>query len=74
MNKNTPVFLGHGMEDNVVTFDKGEASRDALIKTFGFKNVSWNAYPDMLHSVSPKELVDLFEFLETTIPDEPASI
>jgi predicted esterase len=68
------VFLGHGTADNVVTFDKGEASRDALINTFGFKKVSWHSYDDMLHSVNPEELQDIFDFLESVVPEDPSNM
>jgi phospholipase/carboxylesterase len=52
-NQHTPIFLAHGTEDEVVAFDRGEASRDALV-ALGYP-VEWHEYR-MGHSVSPREI------------------
>jgi phospholipase/carboxylesterase len=56
----TPIFLGHGHQDNVVTVDRGRTSRDFL-KTLGY-DVDWHEYP-MAHSVCMEEIEDLNRFL-----------
>ena len=59
-NQDTPIFLAHGTQDEVVSFDRAEASRDALL-ALGY-NVEWHEYP-MGHSVSPQEIRELDAFL-----------
>jgi phospholipase/carboxylesterase len=59
-NKDTPIFIGHGMADNVVPLKAGTAARDQLIK-LGY-DVDWHQYP-MAHSVCPQELDDIGAWL-----------
>jgi len=59
-NQHTPIFLAHGMHDEVVALDRAEASRDAL-QALGYP-VEWHEYP-MGHSVSPLEIRELDAFL-----------
>ena len=55
-NQDTPIFLGHGMVDNVVPLKLGTTTRDQLIKLE--YDVDWHQYP-MAHSVCPQELDDI---------------
>jgi phospholipase/carboxylesterase len=55
-NALTPIFMGHGQQDNVITIDRGRASRDAL-QALGY-DVEWHEYP-MAHSVCIEEIADL---------------
>ncbi|MCD6076752.1 MAG: Carboxylesterase [Ramlibacter sp.] len=59
-NQSTPIFLAHGMHDEVVAFERGEATRDAL-RALGYP-VEWHEYV-MGHSVSPLEITELNEWL-----------
>lgn len=63
-NALTPIFMGHGQQDNVVDIARGEASRDAL-RALGYQ-VEWHDYP-MAHSVCMEELGDLGRWLVTTL-------
>jgi phospholipase/carboxylesterase len=60
VNQGTPIFIGHGMADNVVPLKAGTAARDQLIK-LGY-DVDWHQYP-MAHSVCPQELDDIGAWL-----------
>ncbi|KAJ5484810.1 Acyl-protein thioesterase 1 [Penicillium diatomitis] len=74
-NKNTPFFLAHGEDDEVVNFAYGDQSAK-LLKEIGLENVTFNKYSDLGHSADPNEIADLEKFLEKTLPaggDEPAS-
>ncbi|KAF7715348.1 Acyl-protein thioesterase 1 [Penicillium ucsense] len=74
-NKNTPFFLAHGEDDEVVNFAYGDQSAK-LLKEIGLENVTFNKYSDLGHSADPDEIADLEKFLEKTLPaggDEPAS-
>lgn len=42
-SKETPIFLGHGIEDRMVTLGLAKKSRDALT-AMGFE-ISWDVYP-----------------------------
>ena len=55
-NNDMPVFLGHGIMDNIVPLPLGTTSRDRLIK-LGY-DIDWHQYP-MAHSVCPEELEDI---------------
>jgi len=59
-NHETPVFLGHGSQDNVVQIGRATATRDAL-QALGYE-VSWHEYP-MAHSVCMAEIADLNAWL-----------
>jgi phospholipase/carboxylesterase len=59
-NAATPIFMGHGQHDGVVTIDRAEASR-AVLEGMGHP-VEWHAYP-MQHSVCMEEIADLNRWL-----------
>lgn len=56
----TPIFMGHGIQDNVVVVGRGWASQAALA-ALGYP-VQWHEYP-MAHSVSMEEIADLNRWL-----------
>jgi phospholipase/carboxylesterase len=51
-----PIFMGHGVADNIVPLALGTMSRDTLSK-LGYE-VEWHQYP-MPHSVCAEELADI---------------
>jgi phospholipase/carboxylesterase len=59
-NHDTPIFLAHGIADNVVPIDRALASRDALV-ALGHP-VEWHEYP-IAHSLCMEEIEDLNAFL-----------
>lgn len=59
-NLKTPIFMGHGSQDQVVPEALGKRSADAL-KAWGYP-VSYHSYL-MPHSVSPQEIADLSKWL-----------
>ncbi len=59
-NREVPIFLAHGSEDEIVAPARGIASRDALI-ALGHE-VEWHEYP-MGHSVCPDEVGALNQWL-----------
>lgn len=63
-NRDVPVFLAHGSEDDIVVPQRGEATRDAL-SALGYA-VQWHAYP-MAHTVCPEEVEDLNRWLLTVL-------
>lgn len=63
-NQDTPIFLGHGTVDPVVTLERAEASRQHL-QDAGYQ-VLWKTYP-MPHTVCPEELVDIARFLRQVL-------
>jgi phospholipase/carboxylesterase len=63
-NAKTPIFMGHGLQDNVVHINRATASRDAL-QALGY-TVNWHAYP-MAHSVCMEEIVDLNQWLSSVL-------
>ncbi len=64
VNQDTPIFLGHGLQDPVVVLNRAEVSRDKL-KSLGYQ-VQWHTYP-MQHSVCPQEIHDMSVFLRSVL-------
>ena len=63
-NHTTPIFLGHGTQDPVVSPLLGEATR-RMLETEGYA-VEWHAYP-MPHSVCPQEVADIAAWLRRVV-------
>ena len=62
----TPVFLGHGSDDELVTLGQGEKIRDVLVR-MGMR-VEWHAYDECGHWLKePGEYDDLVAFLEENV-------
>jgi len=59
-NKSTPIFMGHGTQDQVVPVSLAQSSMKAL-ETRGYE-VEWHTWP-MPHSVCPEEVQGIAEFL-----------
>ncbi len=59
-----PIFMGHGIADNIVPLALGTMSRDSLIK-LGYE-VEWHQYP-MPHSVCVEELADVGAWLKRVL-------
>ena len=62
----TPIFLGHGLEDEIVPIKLGHLARDQLSNA-GF-TVDWNAYP-IPHSVNLEEIEDMRNWLSLRLRD-----
>jgi phospholipase/carboxylesterase len=60
ITRQTPVFMAHGRQDNIVPFTLGTTSRDTLL-AMGY-NVEWHDYT-MMHSVCEEELHDIETWL-----------
>jgi len=59
-----PIFMGHGIADNIVPLALGTTSRDTLNK-LGYE-VEWHQYP-MPHSVCAEELADVGAWLKRVL-------
>jgi phospholipase/carboxylesterase len=64
-NARTPIFMGHGTEDDIVPLARGRQTRDLLLARGAA--VEWHEYP-MPHSVSPAEIRDLGAWLRRVLP------
>jgi len=65
-NAHTPIFIAHGMQDDVVIPQRGEATRDTL-QALGYP-VFWHSY-DTEHNVTQEEVNDIAEFLQGVLPE-----
>jgi phospholipase/carboxylesterase len=63
-NQTTPIFLGHGTQDPVVSPMLGEQTR-RLLEAEGYA-VEWHAYT-MPHSVCPQEVLDIAGWLRRVL-------
>ncbi|KAK4452916.1 Phospholipase/carboxylesterase/thioesterase [Podospora aff. communis PSN243] len=66
VNKNTPIFMGHGDSDEVVHTQLGQLSQ-SMLNVQGY-NVTFKVYEDLGHSATPEELDDVEEFLKNALP------
>jgi phospholipase/carboxylesterase len=60
----TPIFMAHGLHDNVVPFNRAEMSRDLLV-SLGYK-VEWHEYT-MQHSVCLEEVQAMSAFFKKVL-------
>ena len=59
-NRETPIFMAHGRNDDLIPMQRAQASREYLQK-LGYA-IEWHDYP-MPHSVCAPEIADLSSFL-----------
>ncbi|KAJ1851030.1 hypothetical protein LPJ73_003188 [Coemansia sp. RSA 2703] len=67
-SKKIPIFQAHGTADEVVKYQYGQMTQEALKKS-GYI-VEFNEYENMGHQSCSEELNDLKEFLEKQIPSK----
>jgi len=65
--KRTPLFLGHGTADQVVKYEWGKASYEALVKA-GVQGVM-KTYQRMGHSSCQEEMKDVAKFIAEHLPE-----
>lgn len=63
-NKNIPIFMAHGVFDDVISLDMSKLSRNLLQDTQ--YHVSWHEYR-MAHSVCTEEIADIQQFLKQVL-------
>lgn len=64
INRNIPIFVGHGIEDTVVPFAIGQWTAN-ILRTANYA-ISWHNYP-IAHSVSATEIHDISMWLQARI-------
>ena len=67
-NRDLPIFMAHGLYDDIIPLRRAEQSRD-LLSAAGW-SVEWHSYP-MPHSVCGDEIADIARFLVTTLGSSP---
>ncbi|SGY74025.1 BQ5605_C005g03335 [Microbotryum silenes-dioicae] len=67
-----PVFWGHGTGDPVVRYQWGEMSVQKL-RELGWKNIQFESYPGMQHTLGAKEQQDVEAWLKKILPEHVAS-
>ncbi|ODV66645.1 acyl-protein thioesterase 1 [Hyphopichia burtonii NRRL Y-1933] len=66
INHETPIFQGHGIQDDLVLCEYGEKTSD-FYKSLGFSNYQFKKYNGVGHSASEEELVDAIRFIDSAI-------
>jgi phospholipase/carboxylesterase len=64
LNQHIPIFMGHGTNDNVITFSTNHLTIEVL-KAQHYR-INFHEYP-MAHTVSAQEIDDIREFLRTNL-------
>ena len=67
-NRSVPIFMAHGLHDDIIPLRKAELSKDLLAKA-GYA-VQWKTYP-MPHSVCAEEIGDIARFLARLLESSP---
>ena len=65
-SKKVPIFMAHGLYDDIIPIDRARRSREVLEK-LGY-SVTWKEYP-MPHAVCAPEIADISEFLGRALQD-----
>jgi len=65
-NQHIPIFMGHGVDDDIITMETCQASLAAL-QAQNY-NIVWHEYP-MAHSVCMPEIADIKQFLKQILID-----
>lgn len=60
-NRDVPILMCHGVQDNVVPAALGQTSRDILLQ-LGYR-IDWRTYP-MAHQVCLEEVMDISKWLQ----------
>ncbi len=63
-NRDAPIFMAHGLYDDLIPIAAARRSRDLLLQ-LGYR-VQWHEYP-MSHSVSAEEIADISDWLRGVI-------
>ena len=63
-NANTPIFMAHGIFDDIISLEMAAKSRD-LLQNCQY-SVNWHEY-NMAHSVCEQEIVDIQSFLKEVL-------
>jgi phospholipase/carboxylesterase len=63
-NRDMPIFMAHGLYDDLIPVDRAQASRQRL-EALGYR-IEWHEYP-MPHSVCAPEIADIAAFLTRVI-------
>jgi phospholipase/carboxylesterase len=63
-NRDLPIFMAHGLYDDLIPVDRAEASRRRL-EALGYR-IEWHEYP-MPHSVCASEIADIAAFLTRVV-------
>jgi phospholipase/carboxylesterase len=63
-NKNTPIFMAHGIFDDVISLDMSKVSRNLLQDNQYL--INWHEY-SMAHSVCAEEITDIEVFLKQVL-------
>lgn len=72
-NKDTPIFMGHGTEDELVKFEWGRQTAQAL-RDLGHQ-VDFRSYSGLKHSADMDEINDLEGWLQERLsPVEPQDV
>ena len=66
-NKKIPIFMAHGIFDDVISLEMGKLSRNLLQDHQYF--INWHEYP-MAHSVCADEIADIEEFLNQVLSSD----
>ncbi len=60
INKNTPIFIAHGTDDDILSVSNAKITHSVLDHTH--TNVAWHEYP-MMHEINLQEVYDIQHWL-----------
>ncbi|SCU86319.1 LANO_0C07580g1_1 [Lachancea nothofagi CBS 11611] len=67
VNKDTPVFHGHGDADPIIALRMGQTAQKFFSDSCELSKYTMNVYPGMAHSTCPEEIDDVVKFLRNAL-------
>lgn len=68
--ENTPIFHGHGESDPLIKLEYARESCELVTNEKGATDYQLVTYPNLAHSISPKELSDVLVFIQKVLPPD----
>lgn len=62
-----PIYMSHGTEDQIISFDWADKSKTALKKELKCENVSFEKIPHLGHSINEKVIDSMAKFLKKVL-------
>ena len=68
--ESTPIFHGHGESDPLIKVEYARESREMVTNGKGATDYRLVTYPNLAHSIAPKEISDLLSFIQKVLPPD----
>lgn len=60
----TPIYMSHGTDDKVISYDWGHSSKNVLVQDLKCENVDFETLPRIRHTINEKVVESMTNFLK----------